>query len=153
MKIANIRLTNFRCFDEFSVDFDPRLTVLIARNGRGKSTLLDAVALALGPFLTRLPGIKGLSFKKTDFRIDENGDQPSYMRVSCTSTTGITWDRTERRDLTKKTLGSIPQGAALKALNDYVDTFIDSHNENKHYTLPIFVYYGTGRGVFDIPLR
>ncbi|HFI9481070.1 TPA: AAA family ATPase, partial [Escherichia coli] len=42
MKIANIRLTNFRCFDEFSVDFDPRLTVLIARNGRGKSTLLDA---------------------------------------------------------------------------------------------------------------
>lgn len=101
MKIANIRLTNFRCFDEFSVDFDPRLTVLIARNGRGKSTLLDAVALALGPFLTRLPGIKGLSFKKTDFRIDENGDQPSYMRVSCTSTTGITWDRTERRDLTK----------------------------------------------------
>jgi predicted ATP-binding protein involved in virulence len=153
MKIDKIRLTNFRCFEDFSVGFDPRLTVVIARNGRGKSTLLDAVALALGPFLTRLPGVKGLSFKKTDFRINENGEQPSYMRVRCTSTTNVVWDRTERRDLTKKTLDSIPQGAGLKALNDYVDTFIDSHNDNKLYTLPVFVYYGTGRGVFDVPLR
>lgn len=153
MKIAKIRLTNFRCFEDFSVDFDPRLTVLIARNGRGKSTLLDAVALALGPFLTRLPGIKGLGFKKTDFRIDENGKQPPHMRVSCTSTTNVIWDRTERRDLTKKTLESIPPGVGLKALNDYVDTFIDSHNDKEPYNLPVYVYYGTGRGVFDVPLR
>ncbi|RUS02346.1 AAA family ATPase [Pectobacterium polaris] len=153
MKIAKIRLTNFRCFEDFNIDFDPRLTVLIARNGKGKSTLLDAVALALGPFLTRLPGVKGLSFKKTDFRINENGIQPSYMRISCASTTDVAWDRTERRDLTKKTLDSIPQGFGLKALNDYVDTFIDSHNEHKPYTLPVFIYYGTGRGVFDVPLR
>ncbi|MFJ5470651.1 AAA family ATPase [Pectobacterium carotovorum] len=153
MKIAKIRLTNFRCFEDFNIDFDPRLTVLIARNGKGKSTLLDAVALALGPFLTRLPGVKGLSFKKTDFRINENGSQPSYMRISCTSTTNVAWDRTERRDLTKKTLDSIPQGLGLKVLNDYVDSFVDSHNGHESYTLPIFIYYGTGRGVFDVPLR
>jgi predicted ATP-binding protein involved in virulence len=63
VKIKKISLTNFRCFEKIDVDFDSRLTVLIARNGAGKSTVLDAIALALGPFLSRLPGVSGINPK------------------------------------------------------------------------------------------
>nr|WP_310615991.1 AAA family ATPase [Pantoea cypripedii] len=153
MKIKKISLTNFRCFETIDVDFDSRLTVLIARNGAGKSTVLDAIALALGPFLSRLPGVSGINPKKTDFRIDETGKQPAYMRISCQSFCGISWDRTERRDQSKSTLQSVPPALGLKALNEYVDQFTDAHNEDRDYTLPVFIYYGTGRGVFDVPAR
>ncbi len=153
MKIDKIRLINFRCFEEIEVSLDNRLTVLIARNGAGKSTILDAIALALGPFLTRLPGVSGINPKKTDFRVNDDGNQPAFMRITCESIGGVAWDRTERRDQAKKTLAQIPPGVGLKALNDYVDRFIDDHNEGHNYTLPIFIYYGTGRGVFDVPLR
>lgn len=76
MKIAKIALTNFRCFEYLETTFDPHLTVLIARNGAGKSTLLDAIALSLGSFLTRLPKVKGLSFKKQIFWLIKKGCIP-----------------------------------------------------------------------------
>lgn len=153
MKIENLKLTNFRAFEDFDLDLDPRLTVLIARNGAGKSSILDAISTNLGPFLTRLPGVSGHNPKDSDFRVTETGDKPAYMRIFCRSTDGVEWDRTERRDKTQKTQRSIPDGVGVKALNEYVDTFIDAHNERTEYELPVFIYYGTGRGVFDIPQR
>lgn len=153
MKIAKINLTNFRCFENTEIEFDPRLTILIARNGAGKSTVLDAISLGLGSFLTRLPGVSGLSFKKTDFRVKQDGKKPAYMRIRCESTCGVVWDRTERRDQAKKTLKETLPGIGLKSLHDYVDTLINAHNDGEPYNLPVFIYYGTGRGVFDIPMR
>lgn len=127
--------------------------MLIARNGAGKSSVLDAVATNLGQFLTRLPGVSGHNPKDTDFLVFPDGQKPAYMRIYCRATNGVEWDRTERRDQTKKTLSSIPEGVGIKRLHEYVDQFVDAHNEGGKYDLPIFIYYGTGRGVFDIPQR
>lgn len=42
MKLAQIRILNFRCYrDEFTMDFDA-LTCIIAKNDAGKSTILEA---------------------------------------------------------------------------------------------------------------
>lgn len=153
MKIETLRLTNYRAFEELELKFDPRLTVLIARNGKGKSSILDAISTNLAAFLTRLPGVSGSSFKDSDFRVNEFGDKPPYMRVYCRTVEGIEWDRSEKRDKTKKTQSQIPDGVGLKKLHDFVDTFIDAHNDGNSYQLPIFIYYGTGRGVFDVPQR
>lgn len=153
MKINRLRLTHFRCFDDFEIGFHNRLTVLVARNGSGKTTVLDGVQTALNLFLTRVPKVKGSNPKETDFQVFADGSQPPYMRIHCESANGITWDRTEKRDQTKKTASQIPEGAGVKQLNDYVDTFIDARNDGLSYQLPVFIYYGTGRGVFDVPQR
>ena len=153
MKIKQLKLTNFRRFSEFTIDFDPQVTVLVARNGSGKSSVLDAVATALGPFLTRLPKVSGLNPKDTDFRVLPDEKRPAFMRIACENTDGVWWDRTEKRDQTKKTATAIPEGYGVKALNDYVDRFIDAYNDGSYFELPVFIYYGTGRGVFDIPQR
>jgi len=153
MKIKQLKLTNFRRFSEFKIDFQEQLTVLVARNGAGKSSVLDAVATALGPFLTRLPKVMGINPKETDFRIFNDGRKPAYMRIAVESFNGLRWDRTEKRDQAKKTLAKIPEGKAYKQLYDYVDQFIDAQNEDKKFELPVFIYYGTGRGVFDVPQR
>lgn len=153
MKIKRLTLTHFRRFSDFDIEFDPKLTVLIARNGAGKSSVLDAVATALGAFLTRLPKVSGINPKETDFQVLSDGKRPPYMRIRCESHDDVVWDRTEKRDQSINTANEIPKAAGLKALNQYVDRFIDAHNESRRYQLPLFIYYGTGRGVFDVPQR
>lgn len=153
MKIKKLQLSNFRRFADFTIEFDEKLTVLVARNGAGKSSVLDAVATAIGSFLTRLPKVSGINPKETDFRVLPDGSKPAYMRIACESFAGIEWDRTEKRDQSKKTAGLIPAAKGQKNLHEYVDTFIDAFNEARNFELPIFIYYGTGRAVFDIPKR
>lgn len=61
MKLKKLEITNFRCFESLSIDLDEQLTVLVAKNGQGKSSVLDAVRIGLWPFvsgfdLARNPG-------------------------------------------------------------------------------------------------
>lgn len=153
MKIKKLHLQHFRRFTDFSIEFDEKLTVLVARNGAGKSSVLDGLSILFGQFLTRLPDVKGLNPKDTDFQIFPDGSKPPFMRVSCESFNNLHWDRTEKRDKTAKTAKQIPSAHGVKQLNNYVDDLIDSDNEGVEYQLPVFIYYGTGRGVFDIPKR
>ena len=154
MKIKKLDLVNFRCFDSLQVRFDDQMTVLVAPNGAGKSAVLDAIAVNLGSFLTRLPGIKGIAPKReTDLRLDRQSKQSPYLRITTETDTGIIWDRTLLRDSSKKTKELVPGKKGLEKLNDYVDSFVDAQNDDIPYQLPILAYYGTGRGVFDGPQR
>lgn len=51
MKLKNIQITNFRCFDSLSIDLDEQLTVIVAKNGQGKSSVLDAIRIGLWSFV------------------------------------------------------------------------------------------------------
>ena len=50
MRIDRIDLTNFKCFDRASFSFDPEFTLFVGENGAGKTSILSAVAVALGIF-------------------------------------------------------------------------------------------------------
>ncbi|AUX37757.1 MULTISPECIES: AAA family ATPase [Sorangium] len=52
MRIDEIRLINFRAFERFALQLEPRLTVLVGRNGTGKTTVLEGLAVALGAWLS-----------------------------------------------------------------------------------------------------
>lgn len=51
MKLDKLRLQNYRCFEHFEIDLHPKMTVLIAPNGGGKTSILDAARVALWPFV------------------------------------------------------------------------------------------------------
>lgn len=153
MKIKQLTLSHYRRFSDFTIDFDEQITVLVARNGAGKSSILDALATALGLFLTRLPGVSGISPRETDFQVNPDGSKPAYMRIRCESQNGVQWDRTEKRDKSAKTEKQIPPALGHRDLLKYVDQFIDANNEGLDYQLPVFIHYGTGRAVFDVPQR
>jgi len=55
MKITQIKLTNFRCFESAEFLLDPTITLVIGNNTAGKSSLLDAIAVALGGFMLGIP--------------------------------------------------------------------------------------------------
>ncbi len=153
MKLKRLTLTNFRCFSSFSMAIDERLTVIVAKNGAGKTSILDAIATGLDQFITRLPKVSGINPKDSDFLVYSDGSKPAYMRIALESTHGIRWDRTEKRDQTQKTQNEIPTPYGTQSLNDNVDKLIEAYNDNSPFHLPIFAYYGTGRGVFEVPQK
>lgn len=51
MRIEHLYLKNYRCFETLSVDIHPQMTVLVAPNGQGKTSVLDAIKVALWPFV------------------------------------------------------------------------------------------------------
>ncbi|MBP2303485.1 AAA family ATPase [Azospirillum picis] len=47
MKLSRIEITNFRCFESLTVSLQPDVNVLVGVNAAGKTTILDAIAIAL----------------------------------------------------------------------------------------------------------
>jgi len=68
MKITQLTLHNYRCYDNFRIDFDPDITVLVGRNGQGKTAILDAIAVALAPYLGGFDQGMGQHFSNHDAR-------------------------------------------------------------------------------------
>lgn len=64
MKIKSISIKNYKGFENFSAKFHDELTVIVGNNGAGKSSLLDAVSIAAGTFLTDFN--QGTSISKED---------------------------------------------------------------------------------------
>lgn len=54
ISLERLTLNNFRCFGELEVNFDERLTVFIAENGGGKTSILEAIAETLKFYLAAL---------------------------------------------------------------------------------------------------
>lgn len=71
MNIKSIRVQNFRGFEDRTFEFDSRMNVVLGDNTTGKTTLLQAVQIALGAYLqamTLIPGGRAFrrNFKQTD---------------------------------------------------------------------------------------
>jgi predicted ATP-binding protein involved in virulence len=71
MNIKSIRVQNFRGFEDRSFEFDSKMNVVLGDNTTGKTTLLQAVQIALGAYLqamSLIPGGKAYrrNFKQTD---------------------------------------------------------------------------------------
>lgn len=51
MRIDHIHLKNYRCFSSLPIELHPQMTVLVAPNGQGKTSILDAIKVALWPYV------------------------------------------------------------------------------------------------------
>ena len=69
MIIQSVNLTNFRRFDNLEIDFHPEMTVIVSRNGQGKTSVLDAITVALGTFVGAFDMGKAQHINKRDARI------------------------------------------------------------------------------------
>ncbi|UII72458.1 AAA family ATPase [Pseudomonas sp. HN11] len=74
MNLTKLRLENFRRFAELEIDFDQKLTVIAARNGQGKTSILEAIATALGPFVGAFDHGVSKHIERTDARYARVGE-------------------------------------------------------------------------------
>lgn len=55
MKIDRLEIKNFKKFSDYTLDLHPQFTLLIGDNGTGKTSILDALAIAAGVWLVNSP--------------------------------------------------------------------------------------------------
>ena len=80
MRIDKLYLQNFRCYDELKLEFDKNMTVIVGENGKGKTAILDALAISLEPYL-RAFGCKGRNMGERDVRRIKDAGDESVTRI------------------------------------------------------------------------
>jgi predicted ATP-dependent endonuclease of OLD family len=55
MRIDRLEIANFKKFSDYTIDLHPQFTLLVGDNGTGKTTILDALAIAAGVWLVNSP--------------------------------------------------------------------------------------------------
>ena len=151
MKLKNIKISNYRCFNEADLDFDDHITLVVGKNGAGKTAILDAVAVSVSTFLLGIDGGVSRSILKDDARYefyDLNGtiDPQHQFPVSiesigdCLEQQNVKWIRSLNSESGKTTIKDASEltGLAKKAQNQIM-------TGDKSLVLPLISYYGTGR--------
>lgn len=151
MKLKNIKITNYRCFKETDIAFDDHITLIVGKNGAGKTAILDAVAVAVSTFLLGIDGGVSRSISKDDARYefhDLNGtvDPQHQFPVSidsigdCLDNQAVKWVRS---------LNSENGNTTVKEARELTTISKEAQNRimtgDKLLVLPLISYYGTGR--------
>ncbi|MBT13720.1 MAG: ATP-binding protein [Oceanospirillaceae bacterium] len=146
MKLTRLTLTNYRCFDELDIHFDDKLTVLIAPNGGGKTSVLDAISVVISSFVGSFDMGKAHGFAPTDARYaavtegDPTAEQQYPVDV-CASFAEPAMENQHRQLSGPKNKTTVKDVAELiehgKQLMDEI--------RQQDAALPVIAYYGTGR--------
>ena len=130
MKLKKLIISNYRCFKKAKIDFDDHITLIVGKNGAGKTAILDAVAVSVSTFLLGIDGGVSRNILKDDARYefhDLNGtiDPQHQFPVSIESTgdclkqQNVKWIRSLNSESGKTTIKDAGEltGLAKKALN------------------------------------
>ncbi|WP_151944761.1 AAA family ATPase [Aliarcobacter butzleri] len=149
LKINKLYLDNYRCFKDFTIDFDEQLTVLVATNGKGKTAILDAIAVAFGTFVNSTGLARGSVFHRSDVqkikaRETKTNEMEEVYPLVLEANGVINNEVTHwSRELHK------PKGATTtkdtKPLIQYGQDIRNKVVHNVDEILPLISYYGTGR--------
>lgn len=161
MRLKKVTLNNFRCFEHLELDLHPRLTVLVGKNGAGKTAILDAIALGLSPVLRHLSSanqrLSSSRIKDSDVRMEswgKRGDKErwgacDYSQVIVETTSALKWDTSKSSTKGKAPKSKVGESALASAMTHIADSLKSPRPE----LLPIFSFYGAQRGYIDIPKR
>lgn len=151
MKLESIRLRNFRLFTDVTCDLHPELTVFIANNGGGKTSILDAIRILFDTYLAAFPSSKGRGIRLADVRtVVANGELRSKAQAFPAEIQGygslaagaspISWMRalnTAKAGTTIKDARPLAQYAAA--------LYTRAAQNGSQQDWPLLAYYGTGR--------
>ena len=150
-------MQNFRCYADFTMQFSPKVTVIVAENGKGKTAILDGLAITMAPYLAAFPGIKARNFQPNDVRmvvdVPQTQDELQIKRmkyllpvvleteVKADDGKAYSWKR-ELKSVKGKT-----SSVSAKFVSDYGKRIADELNQpgDQDIILPVLGYYGTSR--------
>lgn len=150
MRLNKLHLENFRNFSTLDIDFDERLTVIVGNNGAGKTTILEAISIAIGTFFAGLDGIAGKTISKKDAHIVSyevgTSDDIQFQFPVVIKASGAIGEKTVdwKRSLLSST-GRTTMIEAKKMVQRAEQYQKLLRAGDSTITLPIIAYYGTGR--------
>ena len=151
MRIDKIRIKNFKGFSDEEFDLNSRFTVFIGDNAKGKTSILDAIAVAIGSYLRGIDVAKhearGIDKKEVRTKTIEGQPRPqlpveieSFGEVNGVNLSDG-WKRTVKY-LTKKTTTTFVNAKNIETI---ASEMLQESRENGKVTFPVIAYHGTGR--------
>lgn len=158
MRIDRLRVRNFKGFASREFAFHPQFNLIVGTNGTGKTSALDALAVAVGSWFLGVRGadsrhILAAEVMLGDFaheEIDDAGASHSSVHWERIYPCSVTADGcVQGRDITWERSLNTPNGrttyvkaAGIKKLAAEADQAIQ---QGEDIALPLISYYGTGR--------
>lgn len=157
MRLNKLSLKNYRGFKQFEIDFEPDITVLVANNGQGKTTILNACRIAIWTYLSGFD----LAHTENDAQLTVQVDDIHFHKMSTSdwahqvpATIEVSGNYGEYTDVTwAQSLDSTAPGSqtrdndgasALKAWTKLLQSQVRDP-QLPPLDLPVFAYYDTDR--------
>ncbi len=155
MRIDRLTIRNFKGFKHREFRFDPRFNLIAGVNGAGKTSLLDALAVAAGSWLLGIRDQTARHIKPFEILqdpVEESGEIVWHRRYPCEIEAEgevmgkpVSWKRVRNSEFGRTTYAD---AARIK------DTALDTDNRvragERGVAFPLLAYYGTGR-LSDMP--
>ncbi|MCX6381781.1 MAG: AAA family ATPase [Armatimonadetes bacterium] len=154
MRIDTLTIQNFKKFENVTVELHPQFNLFIGENGSGKTSVLDALAVALGIWLIKLPDSALQNSKRNilpgEVRIEpsKRGDRIQFIErkpvvIRAVGKLGyqenVKWTRYIEEFTT-----STNSKKAMDAIRIIADLYHRANN-GEDLVLPVIAYYGAGR--------
>lgn len=145
MRIDKITLTNFKGFENETLEFKSQFNVIIGNNATGKTSILDALAVAAGAFFLGVDGADQKNFKKEEIRLIWRHNQPRPQLPVQIKAKGVVNDLTLSwmREIQTESGRTSRKGA--EDLREEVRMMHQEYRSGKDITFPLISYHGTGR--------
>ncbi|MCB2262407.1 MAG: AAA family ATPase [Candidatus Thiosymbion ectosymbiont of Robbea hypermnestra] len=159
MRIDHLVLKHFKGFKEREFSFHPEFNLLVGRNGTGKTSALDALAVAVGSWLLGIEGAEPRPIFRDEIMLryfkHEGFDDQGQDQVSVNWEYLYPCEVAARGEVQGKSIGWLvealnnPDGSThyketmpIAQLASAADTAV---REGKEVSLPLLSYYGTER--------
>jgi predicted ATP-binding protein involved in virulence len=154
MQVDHLTIENFDGFAHRTFSFNPRFNLLVGDNATGKSSVLDALAVAVGSWFLGLRGFeKGPGISPEQVRVTAHAHLDSYTfekqfasRIECDGVVmgqRINWARELQRE------GGRTTAMNAKAISEAASEAERRVRAGEEITLPLICTYGTERLWFE----
>ncbi|MFA7346078.1 MAG: AAA family ATPase [Terrimicrobiaceae bacterium] len=156
MRIDELRLSGFRCFEQAEFRFAPQFNLIVGDNGAGKTSVLEALAVAAGSWLLGIRGFDKRHLLAADVRVRPQGSNGDFRFEEVEQTEvdarglvngeALQWERALRGRMGRTTT---KQASGIRDMAEAQAQAVRS-GDDANVVLPLISYYGTGR-LWDIP--
>lgn len=146
MIVQNVTIRNFKGIEDKAIDFKPGFNLIKSANGKGKTAILEAIAVGVGGFVAGLEGVATRHFSADEVRTsyatvgDGSYSKKHFVPVEVSMNVDlygeeISWTR-GRSSIKSSRSTTQPRDICRKA---------EKMAEDDNTELPILAYLGAGR--------
>lgn len=169
MRLTTLRLQNFRGYEDREFLLHPKFNLIVGENGTGKTTVLEAAAVAVGSWFLGIRGHDSRPIRARDVRVEREMVERRYrellrypVKVSATGViihaTAKRIEKTKRIEIIEGPLeveldwersiegtGGRTTARGAKGLKTVAERMARSVYDRKPQILPMIRYFGAGR--------
>lgn len=151
MRIDRLIVKNFKGFKHREFQFHPQFNLIAGVNGTGKTSLLDALSIAVGSWFLGFSGCDTRHIRQSEVTLSHFGEKGWESQHPCTvEATGEVVAETLSWSRSLKTPGGRTTYGEARNIKDIATQIHDSVRSGGDDSLPLISYYGTGR-LWNVP--